>query len=107
MEFYNSLCLFLSLPLPCQTLAKDLDTRERQAAKVITQLKETSDKLTETERQRSLATQQLEDATKKLQEVSRDLEKTTHELHNTQLQLQGSEKKKDEFKGRAQETVRQ
>ena len=38
---------------------------------------------------------------------NRELEKTLTELRNTQLALAEAEKKRDEFKGRAQETVRQ
>ena len=98
---------FCHLILIPQTLARDLESREKQAAKAITQLKETSDKLEETERQKAMMTQQLEDVTKKLSDVSKELEKTLQELRGTQLSLQDAEKKKDEFKGRAQETVRQ
>ncbi|XP_025105103.1 centrosomal protein of 128 kDa-like isoform X2 [Pomacea canaliculata] len=90
-----------------ETLSKDLENREKQAAKVITQLKTTSDNLEDTERQKAFITQQFEDVTKRLTEVTKDLEKTSHELRSTQLALQESEKKKDEFKGRAQEAVRQ
>ncbi|KAL8589790.1 hypothetical protein ACOMHN_020793 [Nucella lapillus] len=90
-----------------ETLSRDLEGRERQAAKAITQLKETSDKLEETERHKSMATQQLEDVTKKLTDVSKELEKSLQELRGTQLTLQEAERKRDEFKGRAQETVRQ
>ena len=50
-----------------QTLARDLDNREKQAAKAITQLKDTSDKLEETDKQRMILTQQLDDTTRKLQ----------------------------------------
>ncbi|XP_005106342.1 centrosomal protein of 128 kDa isoform X2 [Aplysia californica] len=90
-----------------ETLAKDLDNRDRQSAKVITQLKEISDKFEDSDRQRKLLSVQLDDVQQKLQGVTRELEKTTHELRNTQLALQDSEKKKDDFKCRAQETVRQ
>ncbi|XP_059147978.1 centrosomal protein of 128 kDa-like [Physella acuta] len=90
-----------------ETLAKDLDNRERQNAKVITQLKDISDKYEDSDRQRNYLLQQTEDLQQKLRDVSKELEKTTHELRNTQLSLQESEKKKDEFKGRAQETIRQ
>ena len=97
---YNSVVIF-------QTLARDLESREKQAAKAITQLKDTSDKLGETERQKAIITQQLDDVTKKLGDVSKELEKTLQELRGTQLSLQEAEKRKEEFKGRAQETVRQ
>ncbi|GFO30198.1 centrosomal protein of 128 kda [Plakobranchus ocellatus] len=90
-----------------ETLAKDLDNRERQSARVITQLKDVSDKYEDCERQRTFMAQQVEDLTAKLRDTGRELEKTTQELRNTQIALQESEKKKDEFKGRAQETVRQ
>lgn len=84
-----------------------MDNRERQNAKVITQLKDISDKFEESDRQRSFLSQQLDDVQQKLKDVSNKLEKTVHELQQTQLALMDSEKKKDEFKGRAQETVRQ
>ena len=74
---------------------------------MITQLKDVSDKYEDCERQRSFTVQQVEDLTGKLRDTARELEKTTQELRNTQIALQESEKKKDEFKGRAQETVRQ
>lgn len=54
-----------------------------------------------------MTTQHLEDANKKLGDVAKELEKTYQELRGTQLSLQEAEKRKDEFKGRAQETVRQ
>ncbi|XP_076442634.1 uncharacterized protein LOC143281329 isoform X2 [Babylonia areolata] len=90
-----------------ETLSRDLESRERQAAKAITQLKDTSDKLDETERQKAMVMQQLEDVNRKHGDVSKELEKAMQELRGTQLSLQEAEKKRDEFKGRAQETVRQ
>ncbi|GFR76847.1 centrosomal protein of 128 kDa-like, partial [Elysia marginata] len=90
-----------------ETLAKDIDNRERQSARVITQLKDVSDKYEDCERQRSYMVQQIDDLSGKLRDTGRELEKTNQELRNTQIALQESEKKKDEFKGRAQETVRQ
>ncbi|BFZ12004.1 hypothetical protein BsWGS_15043 [Bradybaena similaris] len=90
-----------------ETLSKDLDNRERQSAKVITQLKEITDKFEDSDRQRNFLTQQLEDAQKKLNNATKELEKAVHELHSTKVALTNSEKKKDEFKCRAQETVRQ
>ncbi|XP_055879719.1 centrosomal protein of 128 kDa-like isoform X2 [Biomphalaria glabrata] len=90
-----------------ETLAKDLDNRERQSAKVITQLKDVSDKYEDADRQRNYLLQQVEELQQKLAVTTKELEKTKHEQRNTELCLQDSEKKKDEFKGRAQETVRQ
>ena len=90
-----------------QTLTKDLDNREKQAAKLITQLKEVSDKFEAADRQKNQLQTQFDESSNKVKEVTKDLEKTTNELRNTQLSLHESEKKKDEFKGRAQETVRQ
>lgn len=90
-----------------ETLTKDLDNREKQAAKLITQLKEVSDKFEASDRQKNQLQTQFDESSNKVKEVTKDLEKTTNELRNTQLSLHESEKKKDEFKGRAQETVRQ
>ena len=90
-----------------ETLTKDLDNREKQAAKLITQLKEVSDKFEAADRQKNQLQTQFDESSNKVKEVTKDLEKTTNELRNTQLSLHESEKKKDEFKGRAQETVRQ
>lgn len=90
-----------------QTLTKDLDNREKQAAKLITQLKEMSDKFEASDRQKNQLQTNYDDTSNKVKEVTKDLEKTTNELRNTQLSLHESEKKKDEFKARAQETVRQ
>ncbi|CAG2208568.1 CEP128 [Mytilus edulis] len=89
------------------TLTKDLDNREKQAAKLITQLKEMSDKFEASDRQKNQLQTNYDDSSNKVKEVTKDLEKTTNELRNTQLSLHESEKKKDEFKARAQETVRQ
>ena len=50
---------------------------------------------------------QVEEATRRLSDISKELEKAYGELRGTQLSLQEAEKRKDEFKGRAQETVRQ
>ncbi|XP_052107003.1 centrosomal protein of 128 kDa-like isoform X2 [Mytilus californianus] len=90
-----------------ETLTKDLDNREKQAAKLITQLKEMSDKFEASDRQKNQLQTNYDDSSNKVKEVTKDLEKTTNELRNTQLSLHESEKKKDEFKARAQETVRQ
>ena len=90
-----------------QTLTKDLDNREKQTAKLITQLKEVSDKYDDTDRHKTHLLVQVEDTVAKLRDSNRELEKTLTELRNTQLALAEAEKKRDEFKGRAQETVRQ
>jgi len=49
----------------------------------------------------------VEDTAVKLRDSNRELDKALTELRNTQLALADAEKKRDEFKGRAQETVRQ
>lgn len=100
-------CVTFDSNMFLQTLAKDLENREKQSAKVITQLKDVSDKFDDSDRQRAVMSTQLDDVQQKLKDMTRELEKTTNELRNTQLALSESEKKKDEFKGRAQETVRQ
>ena len=94
-------CLFF------QTLTKDLENREKQTAKLINQLKDISDKCEDTERHKNHLLVQVEDTGVKLRESNRELEKALTELRNTQLALTEAEKKRDEFKGRAQETVRQ
>lgn len=66
-----------------------------------------SDKFDAADRQKNQLQTQFDESSNKVKEVTKDLEKTTNELRNTQLSLHESEKKKDEFKGRAQETVRQ
>lgn len=90
-----------------QTLTKDLDNREKQAAKLITQIKDISDKFENSDRQKNQLQTQFDDASNKVKDITKDLDKTNNELKNTQLSLLESEKKKDEFKARAQETVRQ
>lgn len=66
-----------------------------------------SDKCEEAERHKNHLMVQVEDASAKLRDSSRELDKALTELRNTQLALADAEKKRDEFKGRAQETVRQ
>ncbi|KAK3093712.1 hypothetical protein FSP39_019141 [Pinctada imbricata] len=90
-----------------ETLTKDLDNREKQAAKLITQLKEVSDKYEDSERVKAQLMAQYEDSSQRLKECSKELEKTNNDYRNTQIALQEAERKRDEFKGRAQETVRQ
>ncbi|KAK3591274.1 hypothetical protein CHS0354_004321 [Potamilus streckersoni] len=90
-----------------ETLSKDMDNREKQSAKLITQLKEISDKYEDAERHKNHLLIQVEDTMQKLRENGRELEKTTNELRSAQLSIVELEKKKEEFKSRAQETVRQ
>ena len=66
-----------------------------------------SDKYDDTDRHKTHLLVQVEDTVAKLRDSNRELEKTLTELRNTQLALAEAEKKRDEFKGRAQETVRQ
>ncbi|XP_041351811.1 centrosomal protein of 128 kDa-like [Gigantopelta aegis] len=90
-----------------ENLTKDLDNREKQNAKLIMELKAVSDKCEGSDRQNMLLATQLEDVLQKFKDTSRDLEKTSNELKNTQLSLYETDKKKEDYKIRAQETVRQ
>ncbi len=84
-----------------------MDNREKQNAKLIMELKSTGDRLDDVERHNQLMNTQLEDVVQRLRDTARELDKTSNELKNTQLSLHDSEKKKEDFKTRAQETVRQ
>ena len=90
-----------------QTLTKDLENHEKQNAKLIMELKAVSDRCDSSDKQNMLLASQLEDVLHKFRDTSRDLEKTSNELKNTQLSLYDTEKKKEDYKIRAQETVRQ
>ena len=66
-----------------------------------------SDKCEDSDRQKNQFMGQFEDVAQRLKECSKELEKTNNDYRNTQIALQEAERKRDEFKGRAQETVRQ
>lgn len=66
-----------------------------------------TDKCEDADRHKNHLMVQVEDTAAKLRDSNRELDKALTELRNTQLALADAEKKRDEFKGRAQETVRQ
>lgn len=74
---------------------------------MITQLKEVSDKYDESERQKGQLIAQFDDTAQRFKDCNKELDRVSNELRNTQQALQEMERKRDEFKGRAQETVRQ
>jgi len=88
-------------------LNKDLEEREKQVAKVITQLQMMTEKYEEANNQRRHLRSQLDDTVTKLDELTKVAENYAKDLRNTQKQLDESERKKEEVKARAQETVRQ
>jgi len=99
--------LISSVLISFQTITKDLENREKQTAKLINELKGMTDKCEDSDRHKNHLMVQVEDTAGKLRDTSRELDKALTELRNTQLALADAEKKRDEFKGRAQETVRQ
>lgn len=74
---------------------------------MITQLKEVSDKYDESERQKGQLIAQFDDTAQRFKDCNKELDRVSNELRSTQQALQEMERKRDEFKGRAQETVRQ
>lgn len=74
---------------------------------MITQLKEVTDKHDESERQKGQLIAQFDDTAQRFKDCNRELDRVSNELRTTQQTLQETERKRDEFKGRAQETVRQ
>ena len=90
-----------------QVLNKDLDVREKQAAKMVTQLQETMDKYETLEQSRHTTLVQLEDTLKKLQTTTLEVESLQTELTSVQAQFSESESKREDIKIRAQETVKQ
>lgn len=99
--------LFLFSNWPSQVLNKDLEDKEKQNAKVITQYQDTSERCEETERQKRQTLIELENTLKKLREVTREAEALGGELKETQQGLRESEHRREDIKGRAQDTVRQ
>ena len=90
-----------------QVLNKDLESKEKQTAKIITQHQEMAEKFEESDRQRCQTLAELESTLKKLREVTREAEALKVELKETQQVLQESENRREEIKARAQDTVRQ
>lgn len=107
VSYLNSICDNIFTFFFFQTLTKDLENREKQTAKLITQLKEVSDKYDESERQKGQLIAQFDDTAQRFKDCNKELDRVSNEFRSTQQALQEMERKRDEFKGRAQETVRQ
>ena len=90
-----------------QTLSRDVERREKQAAKAITRLTETSGRLEDTERHKSIVMQQLTDITGKYERTCADLDRSLMELRYAQLAVEAGERKREEGRILSQEPLRQ
>lgn len=76
-------------------------------AKVITQLQEVTEKYQDSDRQKNQFLAQLEDNLHRLKETQRDLDRTADDLKMATITLSDSERKRDDYKDRAHDTVKQ
>ena len=90
-----------------KVLGKDMETKEKTLTKITSQLQEMTTKFHETDRQKHQSLLQLEDALKRLRDTTREAENLANELRHVQAQLDEADKKREEIKARAQETVKQ
>ncbi|XP_064623716.1 centrosomal protein of 128 kDa-like isoform X3 [Lineus longissimus] len=87
-------------------LKKDVENKEKHTLKLMTELQDVKVKQEQCERQRDSSMSQLEDALRQLRDVTRDVERYNDELKNTERQYHDSEKKREEMRCKAQETVK-
>ena len=84
-----------------------METKEKTLTKITSQLQEMTTKFHDTDRQKHQSLLQLEDALKRLRDTTREAENLASELRHVQAQLDEADKKREEIKARAQETVKQ
>ncbi|XP_013411390.1 centrosomal protein of 128 kDa [Lingula anatina] len=89
-----------------EVLTKDLESKDKNAAKLVNQLREASEKNDSLEKQKHQTLIQLEESLKKLRDVTQDAEQYQSDLWKSEQKLTESERKKEELKSRAQENIK-
>ncbi|XP_041131323.1 centrosomal protein of 128 kDa-like [Polyodon spathula] len=89
-----------------EVLSSDLDKREKQQLRMLDQLKEIQNRYEDCETDRKRMELHIEDLDTQLKDYGREAEKHVNQLKHAELLKKESDKKKEELKVKAQESIR-
>ncbi|XP_038629594.1 centrosomal protein of 128 kDa-like isoform X3 [Scyliorhinus canicula] len=90
-----------------EALSSDLEKREKQQLRMLSQLQEIQNRYDDCMQNRKSAGLEIVDLARQLQESSRETDRCRAQLKEVEVLRQDSEKKKEELKTKAQESIRQ